>query len=146
MVFSIIFFYADRTIAYVIDVRASVYIRKSVLAQHIRFCGDQHLHQVLYIAIQQSRKGKVYNGDECHSDLQTLLPVSLLTAVAFHMAPVARLLPVEVLYSEILNAAEDLVQFFAVLVKAELTQYRVIRIVTEEEEIILDPTESFTSI
>lgn len=62
------------------------------------------------------------------------------------MAPLAKLLPVEVLYSEILNATEDLVKFFAVLEKTELTQYRVIRIFTEEEEIILDPTQSLTSI
>lgn len=62
------------------------------------------------------------------------------------MASVARLLPVEVLYSEILNAAKDLVQFSAMLENTELTSYRVIRIFTEEEEIILGTTQSFTSI
>jgi len=66
--------------------------------------------------------------------------VRLLTAVAFHMATV-----VEVLYSEVLNAAEDLVRFLAMLEKTELIQYRVIRIFNEKEEIILFPTQSFTS-
>lgn len=39
MVFSIILFYADITNAYhIADARVSGFIRKSVLAQHIRFC------------------------------------------------------------------------------------------------------------
>lgn len=66
-------------------------------------------------------------------------------AVALHMASFAKPLPVEVLYSEILNSTEDLVQFFAMLEKTELTLYRLIRTFIEEEEVVLDPIQSFTS-
>lgn len=74
-----------------------------------------------------------------------LLSVSLLMAVALHMASFAKPLLVEVLYSEILNSTEDLVQFFAMLEKTELTLHSLIRTFIEEEEVILDPIQSFTS-
>lgn len=61
-------------------------------------------------------------------------------AVALHMVSFAKLLPVEVLYSETLNFTEDLVQFFATREKTELTLYRLIRTFIEKEEVILDPT------